>query len=151
VVGTAHETTTGVRAGINGNCVVGDRSALRGLRHAVTNLDGLYGLDAHERAGEEAIHLAIPVHVTAKSRGDAVGNDLGYAAEALPPSHAADAAWARAYAPQQAVDRFPLSVQRLLELSVVRPGPRRAAKLLADLDYYVMHPDQYETLMAKAG
>ncbi len=24
-------------------------------------------------------------------------------------------------------------------------------KLLADLDYYVMHPDQYETLMAKAG
>lgn len=47
---------------------------------------------------------------------------------------AADAAWARAYAPQQAVDRFPLSVQRLLELSVVRPGPRRAATLLADLD-----------------
>lgn len=47
---------------------------------------------------------------------------------------AADAAWARAYAPQQAVDRFPLSVQRLLELSVVRPGPHRAAALLAELD-----------------
>jgi hypothetical protein len=24
-------------------------------------------------------------------------------------------------------------------------------KLLADLDYYVIHPDQYETSMAKAG
>ena len=47
---------------------------------------------------------------------------------------AADAAWARAYAPQQALDRFPLSVQRLLELSTVRPGPLRAAELLTDLD-----------------
>lgn len=47
---------------------------------------------------------------------------------------AADAAWARAYAPQQAVDRFPLSVQRLLELSTVRPGPSNAAAVLADLD-----------------
>lgn len=46
----------------------------------------------------------------------------------------ADAAWARAYAPQQALDRFPLSVQRLLELSTVRPGPLQAADLLADLD-----------------
>jgi iron complex transport system ATP-binding protein len=47
---------------------------------------------------------------------------------------AADAAWARAYAPQQAVDRFPLSVQRLLELSTVRPGAPRAAQVLAELD-----------------
>lgn len=46
----------------------------------------------------------------------------------------ADAAWARAYAPQQAVDRFPLSVQRLLDLSVVTPGARRAQAVLADLD-----------------
>lgn len=46
----------------------------------------------------------------------------------------ADAAWARAYAPQQALDRFPLSVQRLLELSTVRPGPLRADNLLAELD-----------------
>jgi len=47
---------------------------------------------------------------------------------------AADAAWARAYAPQQAVDRFPLSVQRLLDLSTVRPGAQRASAVLADLD-----------------
>ncbi|MBL8351953.1 MAG: ABC transporter ATP-binding protein [Burkholderiaceae bacterium] len=47
---------------------------------------------------------------------------------------AADAAWARAYAPQQSVDRFPLSVQRLLELSTVRPGPQAAGALLAALD-----------------
>ncbi|OYU82437.1 MAG: ABC transporter ATP-binding protein, partial [Burkholderiales bacterium PBB5] len=38
---------------------------------------------------------------------------------------AAAAAWARAYAPQQALARYPLSVQRLLELSPVRPGPLR--------------------------
>lgn len=47
---------------------------------------------------------------------------------------AADAAWARAYAPQQSVDRFPLSVQRLLELSTVRPGTSTAAAVLAALD-----------------
>lgn len=47
---------------------------------------------------------------------------------------AADAAWARAYAPQQAVDRFPLSVQRLLELSTVRPSAQSAANVLAELD-----------------
>ena len=47
---------------------------------------------------------------------------------------AADAAWARAYAPQTSVDRFPLSVQRLLDLSVVRPGAQRAGAVLAELD-----------------
>ncbi len=47
---------------------------------------------------------------------------------------AADAAWARAYAPQQAVDRFPLSVQRLLTLSTVRPGPLSADAVMAQLD-----------------
>lgn len=46
----------------------------------------------------------------------------------------ADAACLRAYAPQQAVDRFPLSVQRLLALSVARPGRHDAASLLAALD-----------------
>ncbi len=47
---------------------------------------------------------------------------------------AADAAWARAYAPQQAVDRFPLSVQRLLALSTVRPGALQPAAVLEALD-----------------
>ena len=46
----------------------------------------------------------------------------------------ADAAWARAYAPQQAVDRFQLSVQRLLALSTVRPGALAADGVLAALD-----------------
>ena len=47
---------------------------------------------------------------------------------------AADAAWARAYAPQQSVDRFPLSVQRLLDLCTVRPALLSAASVLAALD-----------------
>ena len=46
----------------------------------------------------------------------------------------ADAAWARAYAPQQAVDRFQLSVRRLLALSTVRPGPWQVDTVLAALD-----------------
>lgn len=48
---------------------------------------------------------------------------------------AADAACVRAYAPQQAVDRFQISVQRLLELCAVRGDePQRAAEVLAALD-----------------
>ncbi len=46
----------------------------------------------------------------------------------------ADAAWVRAFAPQQAVDRFPLSVQRLIELSRVRSGAPSPAGVLAALD-----------------
>ncbi|MBI3368122.1 MAG: ABC transporter ATP-binding protein [Burkholderiales bacterium] len=46
----------------------------------------------------------------------------------------ADAACLRAYAPQQAVDRFPLSVRRLLALSVARPGRQDVAALLTALD-----------------
>ena len=47
---------------------------------------------------------------------------------------AADAACARAYSPQQLADRFPLSVNRLLALSQVRPGAADAAELLMALD-----------------
>jgi iron complex transport system ATP-binding protein len=47
---------------------------------------------------------------------------------------AADAACVRAYAPQQSVDRFPVSVARLLELSRVRPGPVGGDEMLAALD-----------------
>ena len=46
----------------------------------------------------------------------------------------ADAAMLRAYAPQQSVDRFPISVERLLELSIVRQGSLRADDLLLALD-----------------
>lgn len=46
----------------------------------------------------------------------------------------ADAAGLRAYAPQQAVDRFPLSVTRLLALSQVRPVPSSTDEVLAALD-----------------
>lgn len=45
-----------------------------------------------------------------------------------------DAAWVRALAPQQSVDRFPISVQRLLALSTVLPGRLDLAQVLADLD-----------------
>ncbi len=45
-----------------------------------------------------------------------------------------DAAWLRAYAPQQSVDRFAISVERLLALSTLRPGRRSTAQVLAALD-----------------
>ena len=47
---------------------------------------------------------------------------------------AADAACVRAFAPQHAVDRFPLSVQRLLDLSRVRRGGADAGTVLGALD-----------------
>ena len=47
---------------------------------------------------------------------------------------APDAACARAYSPQHLADRFPLSVNRLLALSQVRPGATDAAGLLTALD-----------------
>lgn len=46
----------------------------------------------------------------------------------------ADAAAVRAFMPQQASDRFALSVERLLELSVAVPGARPAGETLAKLD-----------------
>jgi iron complex transport system ATP-binding protein len=55
---------------------------------------------------------------------------LGRASTAWP---AADAASVRAFLPQQSSDRFPIAVLRLLELSVVQPGPDARA-LLAALD-----------------
>ena len=46
----------------------------------------------------------------------------------------ADAACLRAFAPQHPADRFPLAVQRLLELSRVRPGAPDPGAVLAALD-----------------
>jgi iron complex transport system ATP-binding protein len=54
---------------------------------------------------------------------------------------AIDAAALRAFMPQQAVDRFPISVARLLELSVVRPRHDARAVLAAlDLDALANRP-----------
>ncbi len=47
---------------------------------------------------------------------------------------APDAALLRAFAPQHAADRFPLSVERLLALSTLRPGALDAAQVLQALD-----------------
>jgi len=46
----------------------------------------------------------------------------------------ADAAALRAFAPQQSVDRFPIAVQRLLELAVCVPGGPDRCTLLESLD-----------------
>lgn len=62
---------------------------------------------------------------------------------------AADAAWARAYAPQHLVDRFPLSVQRLLALSKVRPGELCIEQALAQLD--VSHLAQRGVMQLSGG
>jgi len=62
---------------------------------------------------------------------------------------AADAAWARSYAPQHLADRFPLSVQRLLALSTVRPGPLTAEQALAQLD--VLHLAQRGVMQLSGG
>ncbi len=54
---------------------------------------------------------------------------------------AIDAAALRAFMPQQAVDRFPITVARLLELSVVRPRHDARAVLAAlDLDALANRP-----------
>ena len=87
-------------------CVIG-----RNASGKSTLLRALAGLSVPERQGE--------VHWLGRPQADWA---------------AADAAWARAYAPQQAVDRFPLSVERLLELSTVRPHQQSVAAVLAALD-----------------
>jgi iron complex transport system ATP-binding protein len=54
---------------------------------------------------------------------------------------ALDAASLRAFMPQQAVDRFPITVARLLELSVVRPRHDTRAVLAAlDIETLAMRP-----------
>lgn len=87
-------------------CVIGRNAAGKS-----TLLRALVGLAVPRREGE--------VHWLSRPQAE------------WPP---ADAAWARAFAPQQVVDRFPLSVQRLLALSIVRPGPLTADAVLAHLD-----------------
>lgn len=87
-------------------CVIGRNAAGKS-----TLLRALAGLGVPERSGELRW--------------------MGRPQDDWPP---ADAAWVRAHAPQQSVDRFPISVQRLLGLSTVRPGALDAGRVLADLD-----------------
>src|SRR5690606_11603784 len=59
-----------------GDLVVGDGAAARGRAEPVADLDALDGLDAHERAGEARVELAVAVDVGAEARREAVGEDL---------------------------------------------------------------------------
>ena len=61
------------------------------------------------------------------------GGDVRWLGRASVEWPAADAASVRAFLPQQASDRFPITVQRLLELSIVRPR-QDAGAVLAALD-----------------
>ena len=66
---------------IVGDGVVRVRAAPRRVVPPIADLDGLDGLDAHERLGQEGVELAVPVHVAAQADRDAVGENLGHAAE----------------------------------------------------------------------
>lgn len=87
-------------------CVIGRNAAGKS-----TLLRALAGLSVPERSGE-----------------------LRWLGRAQSDWAPADAAWVRAHVPQQSVDRFPISVERLLALSTVRPGRFTAGQLLEALD-----------------
>ncbi len=57
------------------------RAAPRRVVPPVAYLDGLDGLNAHERLRQEAVELAVPMHVAAQAHGDPVGENLGHAAQ----------------------------------------------------------------------
>lgn len=61
----------------------------------------------------------------------------------------ADAACVRAYAPQHLADRFPISVQRLLALSTIRPGSLTLSDALEQLD--VAHLAQRSVMQLSGG
>src|SRR5664280_3596030 len=81
VIGTAHVPSPALERLVNGDRVVGDAAALGGLNHAVTDLDRLDGLDAHQRASQETVEFSVPVHVAAQTDGYAVGDHLDDAPE----------------------------------------------------------------------
>ena len=56
--------------------VVGHRPPAAGGLQAVADLDGLHRLHAHQRAGQAGVEPAVPVHVAAQARRQAVDDDL---------------------------------------------------------------------------
>ena len=63
--------------------VVRQRARGGGERETVADLDALDRLDAHQRAGEPRVEAAVPVHVRAEARRQAVHDDLDDAAEGV--------------------------------------------------------------------
>ena len=61
--------------------VVRERAGGGREREAVADLDALDRLDAHQRAGQPGVEAAVPVHVRAEPRRQAVHDDLDDAAE----------------------------------------------------------------------
>ena len=61
--------------------VVGVAAPDAGDLEAVADLDALHRLDAHQRLGEQAVDLAVPVHVRAEPGRHAVAEHLDHAAE----------------------------------------------------------------------
>jgi hypothetical protein len=62
-----------------------------GHGEAVTDLDALDGLDAHQRSRQARVQPTVPVHVAAQPRRDVVGHHLDDAAQRVPgPAGAVD-------------------------------------------------------------
>ena len=55
---------------------MGLRAPPAGDVEALTELDALHRLNAHERLREQPVELAVPVHVAAQADGHAVREDL---------------------------------------------------------------------------
>lgn len=113
----------------------------RALRLAVGGRTLVDSLDWRAHAGErwcvigrnaagKSTLLRVLAGLRVASRGGEV-RWLGRPQHDWPP---ADAAAVRAFMPQQASDRFAISVARLLELSVAVPGARAATDVLEALD-----------------
>ena len=67
--------------GVLDDFVVGCRAAAGGGPEAVADFHALDGLDAHQGRGQPGVEAAVPVHVAAQSRRQAVGQYLHDAAE----------------------------------------------------------------------
>ena len=73
-----------VRAGIEEDRVVAGRSPAAGDVEALADPNGLHRLNAHQRLGDEAVELAVPVNVASQTDRHAVGHHLDRAAEGVP-------------------------------------------------------------------
>ena len=64
----------GLVLGVPCDRVVRRRAAAPGHLDALADLDRLYGMDAHERLGQEPVDLAVPVHVAAQPHRYPIGD-----------------------------------------------------------------------------